>query len=224
MTQTYDPSVDTRDCRLYRFYGWDPRTNYTTKVLIYIGETVREPFERLMEHIDEQPWRDTITSWEVDDRVYAGKAEVLAAEAAAIRRERPLYNVRENMGNPCRVKPWEAEAQRHRRDDVAGKPRWVKVRDREPAPARPARPAPPAKAPTRRRANVRASRRIIVGTLMAAWLLLSMMVWKAVEGHATGGARAWWSALLPVVMLGWGAGFGPGVWRRICRRVRRWFR
>ena len=125
MTETIRSATGQRECRLYRFYGWDPRTGYTTKTLIYVGETGRQPFERLMEHIDAQPWADTITSWEVDDEVFAGKPAVLAAETAAIRGERPLYNVKGNMANPVRVKPWEAVAQRHRRDDEAGRPRWV---------------------------------------------------------------------------------------------------
>jgi hypothetical protein len=119
-------SWDLRECRLYRFYGWDPRTNYTTKTLIYIGETVRQPFERLMEHVGDKPWADTITSWEVDDRVFAGKGEVLAAEVAAIRSEQPLYNYEGNLANPHRVEIWRQEKQRHARDDAAGRRRWVK--------------------------------------------------------------------------------------------------
>jgi hypothetical protein len=113
-----------RDCRLYRFYGWDPRTNYTTKTLIYIGETVREPFDRLMEHVARKPWADTVTSWEVDDRVFAGKADVLAAEKAAVEAEKPLYNDEWNRGNRRRVDLSDQERQRWARDAAAGKPPW----------------------------------------------------------------------------------------------------
>lgn len=133
MTATLPAVSDLRDCRLYRFYGWDPRTDYTTKTLIYVGETVRQPFERLMEHVGDQPWADTITSWEVDDRVFAGKGQVLAAEAAAIRDEKPVYNVRENGQNQRRVIPPDAIRQRRARDAAHGRARWVHPADRSPA-------------------------------------------------------------------------------------------
>lgn len=131
MTAPLSQSVDTRDCRLYRFYVWDPRTNYTTKTLGYIGETVRQPIARLLEHLNDQPWADTIVGWEVDDRVFAGKDAVLAAEADAIRRERPLFNYRENLDNPHRVEIRWAERQRWARDDADGRPRWVKPQPRD---------------------------------------------------------------------------------------------
>jgi hypothetical protein len=124
MTATAPASTDLRDCRLYRFYGWDPRTNYTTKTLIYIGETVREPFDRLMEHVGRKPWADTITSWEVDDRVFAGKDQVLAAEQAAVEAEKPLYNDEWNHGNSDRVELSDQERQRWARDTAAGKTPW----------------------------------------------------------------------------------------------------
>jgi hypothetical protein len=106
--------TDQRDCALYRFWVRHPTTGRI--VLGYVGETVRMPFVRLMEHIYDQPWADTIVRWEVDTTVYAGKVAVLAAEKAAIERERPLYNIEHNMGNPVRVKPWEAVAQRQARE------------------------------------------------------------------------------------------------------------
>lgn len=130
MTATMPASTDVRDCRLYRFYGWDPRTNYTTKTLIYIGETGRQPLERLLEHIYDKPWADTITSWEVDDRVFAGKRQVLEAEAAAIRAERPLYNMRGNEDNEDRIIPPVAIRQRRARDAERGRARWTHPDDR----------------------------------------------------------------------------------------------
>lgn len=223
MTSTLPPRAQLQDCRLYRFWVTHPLTGEV--VLGYIGETVRQPFERLLEHLATQPWFDTVVRWEVDEQVFAGKPAVLAAEAAAIRAERPLYNVKENMGNPVRVKPWEAVAQRRRRDDEAGRPRWVQPADTgprtstKPAPARPS--------------TVRASRRgpssrwqVAAGCAVTGWALMAWMLWTR-AGHATWGTqegRAWFSAVAPLVMLGWGAWFGPRVWRRMCRRVRRWFR
>lgn len=130
------PGVDLRDCRIYRFYGWDPRTNYTTKTLIYIGETAREPLERMLEHVYEKPWADTITSWEADDQVYAGKDAVLAAERAAVEAERPLYNYEWNRNNSRRVEIWRQEQQRWARDDAKGRPRWVKPTQQYRAPRR----------------------------------------------------------------------------------------
>lgn len=109
---------DQRDCALYRFYVRHPVTG--RRVLGYIGETARMPFQRLMEHIYQQPWADTILGWEVEDVVYRGKDAVLAAERAAIHAERPLYNIEENLGNRERIPPWDAVAQRQARE-----PGWV---------------------------------------------------------------------------------------------------
>jgi hypothetical protein len=124
VTATVPPPADVRDCKLYRFYGWDPRTNYTTKTLIYIGETAREPFDRMMEHIARQPWADTITSWVQDDAVFAGKDDVLRAEKAAVEAEKPLYNDEWNRGNRRRIELGDAKVQRWARDDARGVPRW----------------------------------------------------------------------------------------------------
>lgn len=124
MTSVLPTPTDTRDCHLYRFWVRHPLTG--RRVLGYVGETVRQPFVRLMEHIGDQPWADTILGWEVDEVVYTGKAAVLEAEAAAIRAERPLYNYRENLDNPLRVEIWRAKEQRRARDDAGGRPRWVK--------------------------------------------------------------------------------------------------
>lgn len=128
MTTIVPPATDLRDCKLYRFYGWDPRTGYTTKTLIYIGETVRMPFDRLMEHVARQPWADTITGWEVVDAVFAGKDAVVAAEQKAVERDMPLYNWEWNSGNPDRIGPDDQKVQRWARDDAAvpPRPRWQK--------------------------------------------------------------------------------------------------
>lgn len=108
------PSSDPRDCALYRFWVRHPVTGL--RALGYIGETARMPFVRLMEHIQEKPWADTIIGWEVDDRTFAGKDAVLQAERAAIHAEKPLYNIEENLGNGDRIPPWTAKEQRAARD------------------------------------------------------------------------------------------------------------
>lgn len=102
-----------RDCALYRFWVSHPDTGQ--RALGYIGETARMPFQRLMEHIYDQPWADTIIAWEVDQAVYPGKEAVWAAERAAIEAERPLYNIEHNRENPSRIRPWVAVAQRQAR-------------------------------------------------------------------------------------------------------------
>lgn len=104
-------SAKLQECRLYRIYVWDPRTDYTTQTLGYVGETLRLPFTRWLEHVYEQPWADTIAALVVDEQVFPSKGAVLAAEEATVRAERPLFNVEFNMGNPDRVKPWEAKEQ-----------------------------------------------------------------------------------------------------------------
>jgi hypothetical protein len=93
--------VGGQECRLYRFWGHHPRTRRV--VLLYIGETGRRPMTRLLEHVYDQPWSGDITAWQVDERVFAGKDSVLAAEREAIEAEWPLYNVEHNGGNPHRV-------------------------------------------------------------------------------------------------------------------------
>lgn len=112
-----DHSADQRDCALYRIYVLDPRTNYTTVCLGYIGETAREPFVRFLEHLYEQPFGDTIVGFpQVDPRVFAGKDEVLEAERLAVEAERPLYNYEWNLDNPDRIEIWRTRQQRAERD------------------------------------------------------------------------------------------------------------
>lgn len=170
-------NTDTRTCSLYRFWVLDPATGYTTRVLGYVGETARIPFERLMEHVYAQPWADTIVGWEVDPTVYTGKAAVLAAEKAAVRRERPLYNVEWNMGNPDRIPPWKAERQARARGRTlpTGKPQARRSPPR-------GRSGPTHPKPTRpRRTSTRAQHRVRVAPRLfghvAVWLLLAGALW-----------------------------------------------
>jgi len=209
--------VDRRDCALYRFWVRHPVTGKV--VLGYVGETVRLPFVRLMEHIYDQPWADTIVRWEVESTVYPGKAAVLAAEKAAIERERPLYNIEHNMGNPLRVKPWEAVAHRQARE-----PGWQP-------------PVKGTRVPRQRRTTAAAAatvttpawawawewtpQRIKVAAWAAGWLLIAVVVGRHV-------------ASLPVPTDTDGLAYGAGVAtaavglllpgkrrRRPSRRVRR---
>jgi hypothetical protein len=138
-------SVDLRDCRLYRFWVEHPVTG--EEVLGYIGETVRQPVERMMEHLRDQPWFDTVTRWERDPQIFVGKPAVLEAERQAIRAEKPLYNVRENERNEERIPPPLAIRQRRARDAQRNAPRWVHPADRGDLPG----PAPDRASPVRQR-------------------------------------------------------------------------
>jgi hypothetical protein len=131
VTATYPPRTGLRPCRLYRFYVTHPLTGEI--VLGYVGETGRQPFERLLEHLATQPWFDTVVRWEVDPQIFYGKDAVLRAEAAAIRAERPLYNVAGNERNRHRIIPPDAIRQRRARDAQQGAARWVHPADRDAA-------------------------------------------------------------------------------------------
>jgi hypothetical protein len=122
------PRDDRRDCALYRIMVLDPRTNYTTVTLGYIGETGRMPFTRFVEHLYDQPFGDTIVGHpHVDPRAFAGKAQVLAAEEAAVRAEKPLYNIEYQKGAPHQIPQWTAREQRAERDRRRGTvtPNWA---------------------------------------------------------------------------------------------------
>jgi hypothetical protein len=111
--------------RLYRFYDADG-------VLLYIGQTGRMPLERLIEHLYEQGWAHEIARWEVDPRTWATEADVLAAEEAAIRVEKPCYNWQHNEG-PHRVWVPKVGSYRHpgRKPAPTPKlsPRWRRLRN-----------------------------------------------------------------------------------------------
>jgi hypothetical protein len=207
------PSPDLRTCRLYRFYVEHPLTG--EEVLGYVGETIREPFERLMEHVQSQPWIDTVTRWEKDPRVFASKRDVLKAEAAAIRAERPLYNVIGNEHNDDRIIPPDAIRQRRARDAQQVQPRWVHPNDRlAPAVRR-------VRAPSRRPAW-----QVKVALWTASWLLVAVTFaglcirhaeWPIEADLSVGGGSA-------LALLAWGVWRKPdtrAMWRR---RWRRWTR
>lgn len=220
MTATMPAVDDVRDCHLYRFWVRHPLTG--RRVLGYIGETVRLPFQRLMEHVYDQPWADTIAGWEVEDVTYCGKAEVLAAEAAAIRAERPLYNVEHNLRNPLRITPPDAIRQRRARDAEKRAARWVHPNDRAQGgvPAEPPRAAPAARQPL-------PAWQVKTYLWAASWALLasSMPGWLARRGLSP----VWWhnllaAALVSAVLLGWGVWRKPDTWKLWFGRAGRLFR
>jgi hypothetical protein len=177
VTATIPPHADTRDCRLYRFRVYHPDDMHLAPeqrriVLGYIGETVRMPLARLLEHLYDQPWADTIVGWDVDPRIFPGKAAVLAAERHAIEQEQPLYNVEWNRGNDGRIPPPLAIRQRRARDAAKSAPRWVHPDDR----------GGPVRAPTpgRSRPAVRkpwTSRRRHLTGLGIGWLNVTLAAW-----------------------------------------------
>lgn len=220
MTHVEPTRLNVRDCHLYRFWVRHPVTG--ERVLGYVGETVRMPFERLMEHVYSQPWADTIVAWEVDDIAYPGKRAVLAAEAVAIRREKPLYNVEHNTGNPRRIIPPDAIRQRRARDAQQGRPRWVHPDDRA------ARTVP-----ERRVAATRTWRawQVKAGLWSAAWVMTTAATLAGFQQFGVAGSwpvRTLCACLTGAGLLVWGLGGAPTTrrqWRRARRRgARRWLR
>lgn len=73
-------------CFIYRAYAADCR-------LLYIGQT-RQPEARIRNHARQSHWFAEAAEWEFEQ--VAGWYEMQAAEKAAIKTERPLYNVQHN--------------------------------------------------------------------------------------------------------------------------------
>lgn len=149
-------SAQAGQCSLYRIIAWNPHDRLRSKWLGYLGETGRMPVERLLEHLRaDYPWGDTIVAIEVDDRVWPDKAAVLAAEEAAVRAERPLYNDEYNRDNPLRISYEEQVRQRHARDRAAGRSLWQPNGRRSGRSRRP--PAQPRRVPAAGRVTDRAA-------------------------------------------------------------------
>jgi hypothetical protein len=212
--------LDVRDCRLYRFWVEHPVTG--EEVLGYVGETVRQPFARLMEHVDSQPWMDTVTRWERDPVVYPGKLAVLEAEAAAIRIERPLYNVKGNLDNPERVPPPLAIRQRRARDAEHGKPRWVHPDDRGLSVSTPVRPVRLVSVP-RRWTAVRVKACLWSGV----WVMTAVAISGALRQHGLFDNwldRTLFGLAVAPVLLVWslaGAPITARQWHKVKARIRR---
>ncbi len=222
MTATLPPHSTVRDCRLYRIRVYHPDdmglpAEQRRIVLGYVGETLRQPLVRLMEHITDQPWSDTIVGWELDPRVFAGKDAVLAAEAAAIRAERPLYNVRGNEFNADRITPPVAIKQRRSRDARQGAVRWVHPNDRAGAVSNP-RPAPRGTAKRRRPGFTGGW---LVAAWVCAWLMLAAMAGRVAFAHAgTTRSAVIWSLVAPTLLCLYGMALGSKTWRWLKRKLR----
>lgn len=87
-------AAETREPHaLYRFFD---RDGY----LLYIGLT-KNPGTRWPAHSKDKPWWTEVATITIEH--YPTRAEVEAAEIAAIRAERPLYNVQHNRRDEARV-------------------------------------------------------------------------------------------------------------------------
>lgn len=183
MTAVYPPRAGVRECRLYRFWVTHPLTGEV--VLGYIGETGRQPFERLLEHLATQPWFDTVVRWEIDEQIFWGKAAVEAAEAAAIHAELPLYNYEHNLDNPRRIEIWRAKEQRWARDAQQGRRPWTPAPDRNGGGAR----RPPSRPKVVRRQW--SSRRKHLTGLAVAVAVLTIVGWS-VRAYCAELSEPWW--------------------------------
>jgi hypothetical protein len=202
--RTVESGVDLdapRACQIYRIYTWDHAAwmrGEFVKVLGYIGETGREPLERLLEHLNgarsdgPKPWGDLFAGVVLDGEVYGCKRDVLAAEEAAVIAERPLYNGEYNGRNPGRVSKQEQVRQRAERDRHRGRPgrRPLAVSRPVHQPGKVA--ASPARAPRARR-----SRRLVV-MRASVWLTLSILAWLPVANYAP---LPGWQTAGPVALL-----------------------
>jgi hypothetical protein len=218
VTQTAPASQAMRECRLYRFYVSHPVTG--ERVLGYIGETWQMPFDRLMQHVRDQPWADTMLGWELDPVVYWGKAAVQEAERLATLRECPLYPYENNLSNPNRIEIWRAKEQRWARDDAAGKRRWVPPTKE------------PRRAPTQQPAPIRSKsitvwwtpNRIKEGLWSASWIGTGAIAWVNLDDVTLWQPRLGVSAAAGLLLVGWvraGMPVTKAQRRRVRGRIRR---
>lgn len=217
MTATLPPATDLRDCHLYRFWVRHPVTG--RRVLGYVGETVRLPFERLVEHVYSQPWADTILAWEVDEVTYPGKDAVLAAEQFAVETELPIYNYEWNLNNPHRVEIWRAKEQRWTRDDAKGRPRWV------PPVTKQRKNATPGTSGRGPRLTLTWRRRLVkVGLWSLTWAELGVATlggYRQYGVHADLRTKLVSAAVISAALLAWALWRTPDTWRLWRRRLRR---
>jgi hypothetical protein len=228
---TLPPHADVRDCRLYRFRVYHPDDmmlppGQRRVVIGYIGETAREPLARLLEHVYDQPWADTIVGWDLDPRVFAGKAAVLEAERFAIEVEMPLYNYEHNLANPRRVEIWRAKEQREFRD--AARPvaqAWVAPDVRGGSTRVQRRTAVPRKP---RRSWSRGQKHALRWSV--TWVVSTVAGWVWLVADHAGGWKQTGScaALVSAALVGWlarwvwlGRPWNGRAWRRAARRRRK---
>ena len=80
----------------------------------YIGQTVRDPYVRLAEHVEDKEWAGWIVGVNVLWTGTCTQAQLDEIERRAIVTYKPLYNIEHNMTNPRRIKPWEVKRRRVR--------------------------------------------------------------------------------------------------------------
>jgi hypothetical protein len=108
-------------------YAFDVRHPSTGEVVLgYVGQTRRRLEVREGEHLESQPWADTIVGrpyvlWEG----YPTDAELDAIELGRITALQPLYNYEGQEGASHAVPKWVARDQRWARDDAAGRRKWM---------------------------------------------------------------------------------------------------
>lgn len=139
-------------------YGIDILDHETGQVVRddYVGKTRQRGRARENQHRDDQPWSDLIVGgshvlWEgicTEDELDEMERHFIQDVGV-----RPRMNWKLNEDNPRHIPKWVQLEQRHRRDDAAGRPRWVPADRRQPASlldqpmtARPARLSDPAHA------------------------------------------------------------------------------
>jgi hypothetical protein len=87
----------------------------------YVGVTNR-PDLRDLQHRADKPWADLIMKRHMIPLGVMPRLVAEALETVLIRVTLPVYNVKHNMGNPRRIKPYAAKQQRWARDGAAQSP------------------------------------------------------------------------------------------------------
>lgn len=98
----------------------------------YVGKTRQRGRGRENQHRDDKPWADLIIGsshvlWEG----ICDEDELDRREVALIRDRAPRMNDRDNRWNRERIDYATQIRQRHERDDLAGRPRWQSVEERQ---------------------------------------------------------------------------------------------
>lgn len=175
----------------------------------YVGQTIQTLAARDRQHrgkapnrdgsVKEQPWSDLIVGQPyVIEQGFWTAAELDEREQHYITTLRPRYNIAGNYGNPDRIKPWEAQAQRIARDLAAQAAQpWT-------PPEPPRRPAWPVRA-WRWLAATPAARSVKRGLRrLAPWLAVAVAVWVALLfQHVPPGDAAPFAAIASGLL--WGA-------------------
>jgi hypothetical protein len=105
LAKTSDPNA-LLDCNLYLIFTRDPWKRTTEVIVGYVGETARQPLDRLLEHIRKQWFARDFRGFLVvmdpqtgEPKVFASKAEVWAEERRLVEEYEPPYNREYNGSN-----------------------------------------------------------------------------------------------------------------------------